>query len=302
MTDGAPIEAKTEAFDDLLEFLKLNRGFDFTGYKRSSLERRIRKRMQEIGVETFSDYQDHLEVHPDEFRELFNTICINVTGFFRDKESWDYLVADILPPLIAAIPAREPVRVWCAGCASGEEAYTTAIVLAEALGLQRYAERVKIYATVVVDVGGVDLDPLGVPLQPQRLGKNDGGGVRLLAGGAARAPDPHGLAGRYRSDQRRKDVGDQVVPGLLVAEEPGDVDADRVEQLAKLVRVDLEVVLVVREGLDADLLHALADAPFQARALVAREVEPTVELQELQQVVERLGLGLDRCAVGHPIT
>jgi two-component system CheB/CheR fusion protein len=149
MTDGAPIEAKTEAFDDLLEFLKLNRGFDFTGYKRSSLERRIRTRMQEIGVETFSDYQDHLEVHPDEFRELFNTICINVTGFFRDKESWDYLVADILPPLIAAIPAREPVRVWCAGCASGEEAYTTAIVLAEALGLQRYAERVKIYATDV---------------------------------------------------------------------------------------------------------------------------------------------------------
>src|SRR5919198_104527 len=151
MTDGAPIEAKTEAFDDLLEFLKLNRGFDFTGYKRSSLERRIRKRMQEIGVETFSDYQDHLEVHPDEFRELFNTICINVTGFFRDKESWDSLVAEILPPLIAAIPAREPVRVWCAGCASGEEAYTTAIVLAEALGLQRYAERVKIYATDVDD-------------------------------------------------------------------------------------------------------------------------------------------------------
>src|SRR5919197_995170 len=151
MTDGAPIEAKTEAFDDLLEFLKLNRGFDFTGYKRSSLERRIRKRMQEIGVGTCSEYQDHLEVHPDGFRELFNTICINVTGFFRDKESWDYLVADILPPLIAAIPAREPGRVWCAGCASGEEAYTTAIVLAEALGLQRYAERVKIYATDVDD-------------------------------------------------------------------------------------------------------------------------------------------------------
>jgi two-component system CheB/CheR fusion protein len=150
VTDRAPTqEAEAEAFETLLEFLKLNRGFDFTGYKRSSLQRRISKRMHEIGVESFADYQDHLEVHPAEFRELFNTICINVTGFFRDPASWDHLVQETLPVLLEAIPAGEQVRVWCAGCASGEEAYTAAIMLAEALGDEAYLARAKIYATDV---------------------------------------------------------------------------------------------------------------------------------------------------------
>src|SRR3954447_20784318 len=150
VTDRAPTqEAEAEAFETLLEFLKLNRGFDFTGYKRSSLQRRISKRMQEIGVESFSDYHGHLEVHPAEFCDLFNTICINVTGFFRDPASWDHVVQETLPVLLEAIPADEQVRVWCAGCASGEEAYTAAIVLAEALGEEAYLERSKIYATDV---------------------------------------------------------------------------------------------------------------------------------------------------------
>ena len=157
MSDVAATQS-TEAtgFEELLEFLKLNRGFDFTGYKRSSLERRIFKRMQQVGVDGFADYQDYLEVHPDEFRDLFNTICINVTGFFRDKASWDYLSAEVLPALLDSVPESEPIRVWCAGCASGEEAYTAAIVLAEALGEEAYSARVKIYAT------DVDEDALAV--------------------------------------------------------------------------------------------------------------------------------------------
>jgi two-component system, chemotaxis family, CheB/CheR fusion protein len=150
MSDGVPTEPKQkEGFEELLEFLKLNRGFDFTGYKRSSLERRIFKRMQEVDIERFPDYQDFLEVHPDEFRELFNTICINVTGFFRDKASWDYLAKDVVPALLENIGASESIRVWCAGVASGEEAYTVAIVMAEALGIDAYCDRVKIYATDV---------------------------------------------------------------------------------------------------------------------------------------------------------
>jgi len=136
VTDGAPTQAeKRSALEELLEFLRLNRGFDFTGYKRSTLERRILKRMQAIGIEDFAEYQDYLEVHPDEFRDLFNTICINVTGFFRDQASWDYLATDILPALVDSVPAGKPIRVWCAGCASGEEAYTAAIAMAEVLGL-----------------------------------------------------------------------------------------------------------------------------------------------------------------------
>ncbi len=133
---------------ELLSYLRRNRGFDFTGYKRTSLARRIRKRMQAVGIASFAEYTDHLEVHPDEFAELFNTILINVTGFFRDPPVWEYLAAEVVPRVTAKAP-DQPIRVWSAGCSSGEEAYTLAIALAEALGVEKFRERVKIYGTDV---------------------------------------------------------------------------------------------------------------------------------------------------------
>src|SRR5262245_7094048 len=136
-------------FDVLLDYLKRTRGFDFTGYKRSSLERRIAKRMEAVEIESHLEYLDYLEVHPDEFAFLFNTILINVTGFFRDPPAWDYLATEVIPRLLEGVGENGPIRVWSAGCASGEETYTIAMVLAEALGEQAYLERVKIYATDV---------------------------------------------------------------------------------------------------------------------------------------------------------
>jgi two-component system CheB/CheR fusion protein len=141
----------SEELRSLLEYLKRNRGFDFAGYKRSSLERRIRKRMDAVGVESYADYEDFLEVHPDEFTELFNTILINVTGFFRDVPAWEFLQKDVIPKLLEQTPDDQPIRVWSAACASGEEAYTAAILLAEALGDDQFRARVKIYATDVDD-------------------------------------------------------------------------------------------------------------------------------------------------------
>ncbi len=133
--------------DTLLEYLKNNRGFDFTGYKRVGLLRRIQKRMQAVEIESYTDYTDYLEVHPEEFSHLFNTILINVTGFFRDAPAWEAITNEIVPQIIAAKRPTDPIRVWSAGCASGEEAYTLAMVLAEALGLEQFRDRVKIYAT-----------------------------------------------------------------------------------------------------------------------------------------------------------
>jgi len=137
----------TQEFEALVEYLKNNRGFDFSGYKRSSLRRRMSKRMQSLRIERYGDYLDYLEVHPEEFIQLFNTILINVTGFFRDTAAWEFLAAEVIPRFIAGKQPHEPMRVWSAGCASGEEAYTLAIVLAEALGLESFRQRVKIYAT-----------------------------------------------------------------------------------------------------------------------------------------------------------
>jgi two-component system CheB/CheR fusion protein len=137
-----------EDFEALLRHIKEQRGFDFTGYKRASLQRRVQRRMEAIGLPGYEEYLDHLLVHPDEFTQLFNTILINVTGFFRDPDAWTYLSEQLLPTILRRREGQ-PIRVWSAGCASGEEAYTLAMVLAEQLGIDEVRDRVKIYATDV---------------------------------------------------------------------------------------------------------------------------------------------------------
>ena len=97
--EGPPNGGETDELRSLLEYLKRNRGFDFAGYKRTSLERRIRKRMNAVDIDSYSAYQDLLEVQPAEFTDLFNTILINVTSFFRDAPAWEYLAEEenVLP-------------------------------------------------------------------------------------------------------------------------------------------------------------------------------------------------------------
>jgi len=149
-THSPPSPPPPPEFEGLLEYIKRSRGFDFTGYKRPGLMRRIQRRMQTVGVAEYPEYTDYLEVHPDEFTHLFNTILINVTGFFRDPETWDYLQGELLPKMLGGSKdGYEPFRCWSAGCATGEESYTLAMVLLEALGPQAFEQRVKIFATDV---------------------------------------------------------------------------------------------------------------------------------------------------------
>jgi len=145
------VTGTNQEFFALLDFLKRNRGFDFTGYKQASLVRRVNKRMQLVGVDNYVDYIDYLELHPDEFVLLFNTILINVTDFFRDASAWEKLRAEIIPAIIDGKDDGEFIRIWTTGCASGEEAYTIAMLMAEALGEDQFRDTVKIYATDVDD-------------------------------------------------------------------------------------------------------------------------------------------------------
>ena len=149
MTQPDGLEEVDSTLEDLLRFIRDARGFDFTGYKRSSLARRIRKRMHEVGAADYVDYRDLLESSAEEFGHLFNTILINVTGFFRDPETWTYLQREVMPDVLAENEGPREIRVWSAGCATGEEAYSLAIAFAEALGIDETAERVKIYGTDV---------------------------------------------------------------------------------------------------------------------------------------------------------
>jgi two-component system CheB/CheR fusion protein len=139
------------AFEDLLEFLRETRGFEHTEYKRPSLMRRFRTRMDAVGVAGFEDYRSYLEAEPREVAELLDTILINVTGFFRDPETWELVGSTVIPRLLEDADPERPIRAWSAGCASGEEPFTIAMLFAEALGEDAFHERVKIYATDVDD-------------------------------------------------------------------------------------------------------------------------------------------------------
>ena len=186
--------SEEKQFESLLFYLQQNRGFDFTGYKRPSLMRRVTRRMQITGVENFADYTDYLEVHPDEFSQLFNTILINVTSFFRDPAAWKFLADTVVPKLLQEKP-EEPIRIWSAGCASGEEAYTLAIVFAEAMGLEPFRQRVKIYAT------DVDEDALNTARQASYSAKQ----LESIEGEKLRGKYFEPVNGRFcfRADLRR---------------------------------------------------------------------------------------------------
>jgi two-component system CheB/CheR fusion protein len=145
-------EERNPEFETLLEFLRDERGFDFTGYKRPSLMRRISKRMQDAKLDgDFAAYREYLARHPGEFTALFDTILINVTSFFRDAATWEYVSTEIVPRLVEARGPSDPIRIWSTGCSTGEEAYTLAMIFAESVGDEAFKQRVKIYATDVDD-------------------------------------------------------------------------------------------------------------------------------------------------------
>jgi two-component system CheB/CheR fusion protein len=134
-------------FPDLLEKLRERYNFDFREYKAASLMRRTRARMSQVRADTFADYSRYLDLHPGEHVDLFNTILINVTGFFRDPEAWTTLAEDVIPRIVEDAQGTRVIRIWSAGCSSGEESYSLAILLAERLG-DRVAEyQIKIYST-----------------------------------------------------------------------------------------------------------------------------------------------------------
>lgn len=144
--------ARPDTTDDselaaLLTHIREQRGIDFSAYKAQGIKRRIAKRMQAIGVSDYRQYIDYLQASPDEFSPLIDTLFINVTQFFRDPESWATLNDIAIPRIAQRADSGYGIRVWCAGVASGEEAYTVAMLLAETLGMDAFRENVKVYAT-----------------------------------------------------------------------------------------------------------------------------------------------------------
>ncbi len=132
---------------DLLHYLAEERNLDLRGYKTSSLERRFRHRLFQLKIGDYSEYLAYLRESPAEVNELLNTVLINVTHFFRDPQAWEVLRNSVLPGLLENIRPGDTFRAWSAGCASGEEAYSLAILLAEHFGSKIKDYDIKVYAT-----------------------------------------------------------------------------------------------------------------------------------------------------------
>lgn len=135
----------------LLELIKSEHGLDFSGYRRPSLARRVAKRMKTLGLLDVSAYHDLLCMCQRERERLIDAILINVTSFFRDEASWTFLAEKVVPELLRRKQGAPKIRVWSAGCASGEEAYTLAMIFARAMGMDDFVKRVTIHATDVDD-------------------------------------------------------------------------------------------------------------------------------------------------------
>jgi len=127
--------------------LRISTGHDFSLYKKSTIGRRIERRMALHRIEDIAVYARFLKKNPSEVHSLFKELLINVTSFFRDAVAFDVLKQDILPALLADKPDDYVFRVWVAGCSSGEEAYSIAIILRELMDEAHKDFKVQIYAT-----------------------------------------------------------------------------------------------------------------------------------------------------------
>jgi two-component system CheB/CheR fusion protein len=136
---------------ELIQIVADERGLNLRGYKQSTLDRRLRRRMFQLNIGSVSEYAEKIRSDEQEANELLNTVLINVTEFFRDRQAWDVLHHDVLPKILRSLRPGDSFRAWSAGCASGEEPYSLAILVADILGARLGEFDVKIYATDIDD-------------------------------------------------------------------------------------------------------------------------------------------------------
>src|SRR5690606_6428741 len=125
------LTAPTNHFEALLALLRHHSGTDFSNYKTATLLRRIHRRAGLSNAPSLADYLQLVRERPKERETLLNDLLITVTRFKRDPEAWADLAEHVIKPLVSAQTASNPIRAWVPGCASGEEAYTLAILIAE---------------------------------------------------------------------------------------------------------------------------------------------------------------------------
>lgn len=172
---GRTTQRNDSALKKVFALLQQGSGNDFSGYKRSTVQRRIQRRMLLKHIDDFSEYVQHLEQRPDEVDALFRDLLICVTEFFRDGEAFELVRQKVLAPLVLARGQDEPIRIWVSGCATGEEVYSIAIVLAEVLGERIDSVPVQIFGTDInadaIEIArrGIFPETIRTQVTPERL-------------------------------------------------------------------------------------------------------------------------------------
>ncbi len=150
-------------------------GVDFSHYKRPTLERRIARRMEQLGLADRGSYLTRLKEEPEEAMHLYRQVLIHVTEFFRDAESLTELRRTVLMPLLQGRKTKEPLRIWVAGCATGEEAYSVAIEALEAAAEVGATSTIQIFATdlsepaLAIARAGTYPESIATRVSPERL-------------------------------------------------------------------------------------------------------------------------------------
>jgi chemotaxis methyl-accepting protein methylase len=137
----------------LIAQVERERGIDLSQYRLSYVERRIGTRLRALGFVSYRQYGTHLSEHPEEYTRLLDTLTVNVTDFFRDPPVWKIIRGEVIPAILKAKAAngQRGVRVWSAGCATGEEPYSLAMAFLTAMPAEQ--------PSFVMSVLGTDLDP-----------------------------------------------------------------------------------------------------------------------------------------------
>ena len=142
------IPAETSApLDSIFELLLLHTGVDFTGYKQATIDRRMQRRMSYLRISKLEEYLIYLQTNPVEIGALYRDVLIEVTSFFRDSVVFEFLKDEILPQIVQQKFPKSPIRIWVAGCATGEEVYSVAICLLEVLADLKLPTQIQIFAT-----------------------------------------------------------------------------------------------------------------------------------------------------------
>ncbi|MCC2955826.1 PAS domain S-box protein [Massilia sp. IC2-477] len=147
----AEIAGAEDALQDIIAALLGHTGHDFRHYKRATVLRRIERRMQVRQVHTLPEYRDVLESDANEYKALLDDMLIGVTNFFRDREAFESLERDVIPELFKDKGPTDEVRAWVAACATGEEAYSLAMLMADQAALSEHPPAFQVFASDIDD-------------------------------------------------------------------------------------------------------------------------------------------------------